>query len=145
MRFMNEFDIESAHNRYRNHPVLGKATRFLLEFMNEVNAHSDGWPYWAVPVRAARQLMELIEDNPERATEAAYRKALTPIKSFYTRRGYQAGMQFPATEIEDTPPAYPGGTVKGSSVPNFNAADREQQAEESGRYPPEARGSRARL
>lgn len=94
MKFLNEWEIKSACERYRNHTVLGRATRFLLAFMDEVNAHSDGWAYWGPPVKSARQLMCLI-DTPESATEAAFRKALGPIKAFYTRRGYKAGMVFP--------------------------------------------------
>lgn len=107
MMFMNDGEIEMAVDRFQNHPVLGKASRFLQEFMNEVNSHSDGWAYWKPPVQAAKALMTLIqnglaaerggysrEPQPE-ITEKDFLRALAPIKSFYTRRGTAAGMQFP--------------------------------------------------
>jgi hypothetical protein len=58
--------------------------------------NSDGWVYWPKPARSAAKLMELIEGDgtwrardtvDERATPAAYRKALAPIKAFRTRQG----------------------------------------------------------
>jgi hypothetical protein len=91
--FMNEWEIEEEMNRYQNHPVIGKATRFLRAFVNEVNAHSDGWPYWSRPLHAAERLMRLIKDG--QATEQDLRKALTPIKAFMTRHGNAAGMTMP--------------------------------------------------
>lgn len=91
---MNVYEIEEACLRYSTHPVLSNATLFLYEFAREVNHHSDGWPYWKQPRKAAAQLMGLIK-NPSMATDAALARALRPIKSFYTRRGYQAGMKFP--------------------------------------------------
>lgn len=97
MYFMNEWEIREAALRHQFHPVLRKATRFLVAFMDEVNSHSDGWAYWRLPVNAAKQLMQLIH-NPEQANEAAFRKAIGPIKSFYTRRGNAAGMQMPTVE-----------------------------------------------
>jgi hypothetical protein len=93
MMFMNQWEIEEAVCRRANDPVLGPATVFLEKFMHEVNAHSDGWAYWSAPVNAAKQLMQLIKLGY--ATEAQYRKALGPIKSFMTRRGKAAGMVMP--------------------------------------------------
>ena len=46
MYFLNEYEIEEAAHRYRNHPVLSKATAFLRSFLYEVNQHSDGWAHW---------------------------------------------------------------------------------------------------
>ena len=94
MMFMNESEIVMMTERYRNHPVLSDATKFLREYMRQVDLNSDGWPYWSQPVRAAAKLMLLIQ-HPETATHAQFHKALTPIKSFYSRKGYAAGMQFP--------------------------------------------------
>ncbi len=93
MRFMNEYDIEDSVARYRSHAVLGPATRFLNAYKDEVNAHSDGWPYWSAPVKAAAKLIELIEKGA--ATEQELAKALSPIKAFMTRRGKAAGMVLP--------------------------------------------------
>jgi len=95
MRFMNEWDIEDAQRRFRNHAALGPATQTLANLRNVVNANSDGWPYWSKPVRSAAKLMELIEgdgtnqarQDAEKVTAAQVRKAYTPIKAFLTRSG----------------------------------------------------------
>lgn len=96
MRFMNEWDIGNAVREHAGHPVLGPATRTIRNLMEYANANSDGWAYWPKPARAAAKLMELIEGNgtwearrnvDERATPAAYRAALGPVKSFRTRQG----------------------------------------------------------
>lgn len=93
MKFMNEWEIANNVERYRDHPVLGPAARFLAAYRDEVNAHSDGWPYWSAPVKAAAKLMTLIEAG--HATEGELRHALSPIKAFMTRRGTAAGMTLP--------------------------------------------------
>jgi hypothetical protein len=96
MRFMNSFDIENAVVRYNSHPVLGPAARTIANLADWADANSDGWAYWPKPARSAAKLMELIEgdgtwqaeqDADERATPAAYRKALAPVKAFRTRQG----------------------------------------------------------
>jgi hypothetical protein len=95
MYFMNCWDISEAEGRFKTHPVLGPATRFLREFAEEVNANSDGWAYWGPPVHAAEKLMRIVNGHmmagmgayprlPE-PTKAEILKALTPIKAFYTR------------------------------------------------------------
>jgi hypothetical protein len=93
MKYMNDYDIALALQRNHNHPVQSRATHFLFQFKEEVDSHSDGWAYWAAPVRAAKKLMELVESND--ATEEQLKTALSPIKSFYTRQGNQAGMIYP--------------------------------------------------
>jgi hypothetical protein len=103
MMYMNDYEIERDARRYADHPVLGKATAFLWAFMGEVNAHSDGWAYWRLPVEAAKKLMALIQSGPDKATEAALKQAITPIKSFYTRRGYAAKMEWPKGILEPLP------------------------------------------
>ena len=89
---MNEHEIES----FRVQPAGSHAQRaahvILIAFMREVNAHSDGWAYWAAPVKAAEKLMELVQSQ-EAVTEYDLSRALIPIKSFYTRKGRQAGME----------------------------------------------------
>jgi hypothetical protein len=105
--WMNQYDIEEAVQRFANDPVLGKAARFMKDFMDEVNSHSDGWAYWQPPSRAAKQMMELLRRGEENQrnrytnapqaeiTEKDFLRALAPIRAFYTRRGNAAGMQFP--------------------------------------------------
>ena len=96
MLYMNDFDIAIATQRNADHPVLSRATAFLVEFRDEVNSHSDGWPYWSAPLKAARKLMELVQSDD--ATEDQLIAALSPIKAFYTRRGNAAGMKFPEVQ-----------------------------------------------
>ena len=96
--WMNEYEINEANQRDASNPdVPGKAVRFLVQFMNEVNAHSDGWCYWTPPAKAADKLMRLVQGYSE-ASEHQLKLALIPIKSFYTRRGYAAGMKFPEVQ-----------------------------------------------
>lgn len=97
MMFQNEYEIARNMDRFATHPALGPATRFLHAFMCEVNAHSDGWPYWCPPVHAAAKLMTLI--NTGNATAADVRKAIGPIRAFMTRRGTAAGMTLPTLEV----------------------------------------------
>lgn len=93
MLFMNEMDIEDAVINYREHPVVGQASRFLSRFAEMINQNSDGWPYWRQPVKAAEQLMSMIESHrvalrehrPSPATPEAFKKALRPIKAFCTK------------------------------------------------------------
>jgi hypothetical protein len=96
MRFMNEYDIDRTVTRYADHPVLGPATQTLANLRDWTNRNSDGWAYWPKPGRAAAKLEELITGDgtyqseaeaARRATPAAYRRALTPIKAFRTRQG----------------------------------------------------------
>lgn len=102
MRFMNQWDVEEAAQRYgHHHPVLGPATATLLNLMRWTNQNSDGWAYWPKPTRAAAKLMGLIEGDlhpegvrgarfdveREDVTAAAYRTALRPIKTFRTKHG----------------------------------------------------------
>lgn len=96
MRFMNEYEVSDRQTFYRDHPVLGPATRTLTNLVDAANANSDGWCYWPKPARAAAKLMELIErdggarwNSGERddATVAELRKAYAPIKAFRTRTG----------------------------------------------------------
>jgi hypothetical protein len=102
MLFMNEYEINAAVDRFSNHPVLSKATKFLAKFRDEVNANSDGWPYWSRPVVSAKKLMTIIM-HPEQATEQSLKAAITPIKAFYTRHGAKAGMLFPKGILEEPP------------------------------------------
>ena len=93
MLYMNDYDIAVAYSKCNSNPIMLRAVRFLDRFKDEVDAHSDGWAYWKLPVQAARQLMELIQSG--RATEAQLNKAMAPIRRFYTMHGAKAGMEWP--------------------------------------------------
>lgn len=102
MSWMNEGDIDEALMRFKPYPNLHRGARIIADLRHETNRCSDGWPYWSKPAHAARQLMELLDLTPVRRgqkiediTPAQLTKALAPIKSFYTRAGYKAGMTLP--------------------------------------------------
>jgi hypothetical protein len=96
MMFMNGYEIEDARARWRDHPVLGPATRTLANLRDYADETSDGWAYWPKPCRAAKKLQELIQgeagftrydDEREDATPAALKQAYAPIKAFRTKQG----------------------------------------------------------
>ena len=97
MRYMNDYDIARAQRTFAGHPVLGPAIETLGNLVVWTNCNSRwlGLLAQAVPCREAK-LMELItrdgtwefsQGDREDATEAEYKAALRPIKSFRTRHG----------------------------------------------------------
>ena len=95
---MNHYQIDEAVRRWRQHPVLGPASRTLASLRDAANANSDGWAYWPKPARAGSRLIAFIEgdglswDEAHRgsrldATPAKLKAALAPIKAFRTRSG----------------------------------------------------------
>ena len=95
MMFMNTHEIVMASDQYRDHPVLGPATRTLENLAYWADSNSDGWAYWPKPCRSAAKLQALIQQaersgrygDPVVVTAAEYRKALAPVKAFKTRQG----------------------------------------------------------
>lgn len=96
--WMNEYEVEQHLIAWDDddHPVARAASKTLANLVEAVNSCSDGWPHWAAPAKAADRLMTLLQalDRAERdtiqsldMTPAMYRKALTPLKSFRTKRG----------------------------------------------------------
>lgn len=93
MMFMNEFDIDRAFSTYEDDPIMGPAVLTLISLKNWTNENSDGWCYWPKPCRAARKLMELIQEadlyardmSKTKPTEVKLRAALAPIKQFRTK------------------------------------------------------------
>ena len=63
MLFMNEYEIDEARDRYRDHPTLGPATQTLANLCIAANANSDGWAYWPKPCRSAAKLQALIQGD----------------------------------------------------------------------------------
>jgi hypothetical protein len=130
LHFMNEYDIEDAVRTLGNDPVLGKAARFLKEFMDQVNSHSDGWAYWRAPVAAAGQLMTLIEqgmavkrgqqfqETAPLINDKSIAKAMGPIKAFMTRKGLAAGMQMPKLAADIS-----GDVSEAKSEVDYNKAE----------------------
>lgn len=93
MHFQNRYEVENNVTKFRKHPVLHEAARYLLAFMEEVDAHSGGWHSWPLPVRAAHSLMLILEEGRADVTRKTYFRTLRPIKAFMTRRGDAAGMR----------------------------------------------------
>jgi hypothetical protein len=99
MNFMNDYDLDNAVSRFTratkpNRLGLALVVRALAE---ETNWVSDGWHSWPKPCRAAARAISLIEsrtyrENEEQErtdiTDAEFRAAVTPIKSFLTRHAH---------------------------------------------------------
>lgn len=111
MRFMNEWDIDSALRRFDpgqtpNRAYLAAVVAALRDW---TNSHSDGWAYWPKPARAARRAMELIDggysfrerDDQEHidATDAEVNAALRPIKALLTRQGVRHESVLPGRQL----------------------------------------------
>ena len=96
MLYMNDSDMVQAETMARTYEMK-LACRFLIAFKDEVDQHSDGWAYWRAPLKAATRLMKLIQQNGS-MSDSEFQWALTPIKSFYTRKGTAAGMRFPVVD-----------------------------------------------
>jgi hypothetical protein len=105
MRFMNDYDIEHALNRFLSPvgslsdsrtPNRARAAVLVNNIADWTNDHSDGWAHWLKPRRAADKLMALVEsrtyaeNNAQEATDATDAElaaAVRPLKSFLTRHG----------------------------------------------------------
>jgi hypothetical protein len=135
MRFMNDAEIEEAAARWRDHPVLGPATRTLASLQAWTDTQGDGWAYWQAPRKAAARLINLIlrdgtaqyvfDDERADATTDELLAAYTQIKRF--RTAHQADFEIvdpsPATALPgtDAPAAaasMPGtGAAQGGNAP----------------------------
>lgn len=99
MRYMNDFDLARACQRYTEErtPRRLALTLVVTALAEQTNRVSDGWAYWPKPCRAADKAISLIESTAypeyerrqrEDITEAEFKAALTPIKSFLTRHAH---------------------------------------------------------
>lgn len=98
MRYMNEYDIEEALDRFdlATTPHRAALAQIVSDLAEWANRNSDGWVYWPKPVRAAAKAMEQIDPTDwasihrletEDCTLAEYTAAVRPIKAFLTRHG----------------------------------------------------------
>lgn len=92
MRFMNEFDLEVARRRYKDHPNRMRLISTVDALRVWADANSDGWAYWPKPARAAVRAMEIIEGDGtndafyrDDCTPAEVRAAEKPIRRFLSR------------------------------------------------------------
>ena len=138
--YMNEYEIEDAEQRYRTHPVLGPATRTLVNLVRWTNSNSDGWPYWRKPAQAAEKLMDLIQQGQRHEREAyqhprtpdvtvaQYKAMLRPLKAFRTKQEKLAGPGLrPIFEIIEPGPGI-GGEVWAAQIAYADACRVHEQA-----------------
>lgn len=99
MRYMNDYDLESAVRRYGRGETPNRLALALVvaNLAHHTNYVSDGWAYWSKPCRAAAKAIELIESTAypeyerrqhEDITDAEMRAAVRPIRSFLTRHAH---------------------------------------------------------
>jgi len=99
MLFMNDYDIQMAGRvaQREEWKVMAEAVAILDRLRDWTDQNSDGWAYWPLPCRAARQLQERIQDQEKKARtsypaeqyDMTYNErdaALRPIKAFLTRQ-----------------------------------------------------------
>ena len=106
MRYVNEYDLADMARRFdpETCPVLATGVLILVRLANWTNRNSDGWAYWPKPVRAASRLMDLLESvdrwEPEKDLSVAdLNRALTPIKAFATRQGFDYDVVLLGAEV----------------------------------------------
>jgi hypothetical protein len=93
MLFMSEWEIDETYHRLDDEatPNLARAALILVGLVAWTNRNSDGWAYWRKPGNAAKSLMTLIQSvdrhNPTDVTPAEVRRAVAPIRAFFTRQG----------------------------------------------------------
>ena len=109
MRFMNEYDIDTAQRRFDPGQTPNRAhlAATVAALRDWANRNSDGWVYWPKPARAAARAMELIDGYTTRerieqeetdATDAEVTAALRPIKALLTRQGVRHETVIPARQ-----------------------------------------------
>jgi hypothetical protein len=97
MLFLNEYEVQDALRRVdpNSQPHLAEAVIALANLVEWTNSNSDGWAYWPLPCRAAKNLQALIQEaqraylrgTSSDTTAEQVKKALVPVKAFLTRRG----------------------------------------------------------
>lgn len=96
MRYMNDYDLESARSRFTRASCPNRlGLVYVVDALREwADSVSDGWAYWPKPCRAASSAMALIESRTYAenlaqedvdATDAEVAAAVRPIKAFLTR------------------------------------------------------------
>ena len=96
MKFMNEYDIAIARNRFGRGLTPNRLALAIVvdNLADQTNYVSDGWAYWPKPCRAAAKAIALVESTTNAAneeqervdiTDAEVLAAVRPIKAFLTR------------------------------------------------------------
>src|SRR5688500_11292110 len=95
--WMNEHDVNDALRHYAQRddaPNYTRAAHILAALVDWTNDHSDGWPYWGKPSRAASKLTDALHgwrrrhiDGVETDLTADELAAIVkPVKAFLTRQ-----------------------------------------------------------
>lgn len=88
MYYLNRDDIDVLVEVIeQRHPAAYPFARYLRDWRDWVDDHSDGWPYWSGGCRAAGKLMHELEGIRRGLpiNLSALRKALAPIRATCTR------------------------------------------------------------
>jgi hypothetical protein len=111
--FMNRHEVVETlaycGDQVEDVPNLYEGARVLYSLMEWVDSHSDGWPYWQPPQRAAAKLIEAFHDRNYAlrfgqnrdgspltdVSDAELSACLRPIKAFLTRQGVDHGSELP--------------------------------------------------
>lgn len=104
MKFMNEYDLHFARQRFTSNNVPNRlALAIVVDRLREwADENSDGWAYWPKPKQAAQRAISLIESRTnaennyqerEDIDERAVLLAVKPIKAFLTRQKVSAERQ----------------------------------------------------
>jgi len=104
MVFLNESEIDRAVEILsENSPEIAPYAKYLSDWRDIVNESTDGWPYWKAGLKAGSKLSELVSQavdalrrRGETPSEAAFKRALAPIKSCATRNKLRAPEITPA-------------------------------------------------
>lgn len=98
MSWMNRYEIEEALRWTDEGSNAESGARTLYRLMRWTDNHSDGWPYWQKPSKAATRLMDALQKVKESGrrdgdyvdiTEAELKAYYRPIKAFLTRQGVE--------------------------------------------------------
>jgi hypothetical protein len=96
--WMNEGEIdEMVEFTSLEAPEFAPYARYLSDWRDTVNSVSDGWHSWRAGAGCAEKLMEALQSlrnshryGDESPAEAAFKRALTPIKSFASKKNLTA-------------------------------------------------------
>lgn len=111
MTWMNEYEINEIERMFspEEFPNLSKGAEHLSQLRHWVNGHSDGWPYWGPPAKAAGKLMTVLQDARDTRwsllddiSDDQLKKLIAPVEKFLTARG-----EDPYTVLNVPPPPPP--------------------------------------
>jgi len=111
--WMNEHEIDRVVSLTEEHlPEVYPFAKYLSDWRDVVNANSDGWPHWTAGSKCADKLQDLLNEavkslrgQGQVPPRELFLKSLSPIKSFATRKGFDA----PELEVAPAAPEGPRG------------------------------------